>query len=937
MKTMVRFWLCCCVVAAAWSSITPARASITEYQAAVRGETTLVSYYTFDAGNAQDSQSSNHGTLAGSATFGTGVGAGADRALVLNGTGHVNLGQVDAFDFISGAGTVEAWVRADWPSSPGYNPALFADRNGGPVNWSVHLEASKSAGGLWNGSSYQPMTLAAVGATWHHLAVVFDTDPSLGTGTFSMYWDGVLAGVREQGIGSDPTQPTELGSSSTAGAERWVGALDEVAFYSTALSAATIQAHYTAFLVGDPPGILVQPRGGTFLAGIPLTLSVSAKGAQLGYQWYKNGSALPGQTGATLTLPSLQAGDAAGYHVVVSNPAGQAASDTVSVTLGDLPNKLKQYQAAVLAEPGLEAYYAFDGLNAKDTKLNYDGSLQGSAGFGEGIGGGAGKALVLDGGGHVNLGEVPVFDFLLGTGTVETWIRADWTANPGYNPAIIADRDSGPVNWSLHMNAGKEVAGIWNGSTYQPQATPGTGTAWHHLAVVFDYDADQGVSTTTLYWDGQPSGTAQQGLGVSPDAPTELGSASVAGQERWIGALDEVAFYSTPLSAARILAHFEAFVAGDPPVITSQPVGGSFLSGDAVVLSAGAQGVNVSYQWFKDGAPLPGETSASLTLAAIAPGDAGVYKLRAANAAGSVDSDGASVRVVVPNLAAYQSAIQAETSLISYYPFDAATAEDAKGSNDGTLQGDAAFTPGVGRSADQALLLAGGGWVNLQQVEAFDFQDGSGTVEAWVRADWSASPGYNPAIFADRNGNPVNWSVHMEASKAAGGLWNGSSYAPLPLVDTGTRWHHLAAVFDRADGNSKFTLYWDGTALSTTLQGLGPAPESPTELGSSSPDGQELWIGALDEVAFYSDALPASAVRAHYQALMGGSAEPPTLAFSLAGTELTLSWPADATGFTLESTDALPATAWAAVPGVANNRITVNVSNGMRFFRLHGP
>lgn len=936
MKTALPI-LPCCLVATLLCSTQSMLASITEYQAAVKSEPSLISYYTFDAGNANDSQAANNGTVVGNATYGTGVGGGTDKAIVLDGTGHVNLGQVDAFDFVSGYGTVEAWIRADWPSSPGYNPAIFTDRDGGPVNWSVHMEASKAGAGLWNGSSYQPLALAGTGTTWHHLAVVFDFDANLGVNTFTLYWDGVPAGVRQQTIGADPTPPTELGSASASGQERWIGALDEVAFYSEALSAATIQAHYTAFLVGDPPKILTQPAGGTYLAGVPLTLSVEAKGAQLSYQWFKNDAPVAGATSATLTISPLAAGDAGAYRVVVTNPAGQAASDTVQVALGDLPSKLKQYQAAVKAESSLVSLYSFDGLTANDAKAAHDGTLQGGARFGDGIGGAAGKALALDGTGHVNLGEVDAFDFLLGTGTVEAWVRADWTANPGYNPAIITDRDGGPVNWSIHMNAGKDAAGVWNGTSYQPQPTPGTGTAWHHLAVVFDYDLNQGVPIMTLYWDGQPAGTAQQGLGVSSDAPTELGSASAAGQERWIGALDEVAFYSEALSAAAIQAHFAAFVAGDPPVITSQPLGGSFTAGDTVTLSAGAQGVNVSYQWFKDGSPIAGETSATLTFAAIAAGDAGTYKLRATNAAGSVDSDNAVVRVIVPDLAAYKTAVQAEPSLVSYYTFDAANADDAKSSNNGTLQGDAGFTPGVGRGADQALLLGGAGWVNLEQVEAFDFLDGSGTVEAWIRADWTASPGYNPAIFADRNGNPVNWSVHMEASKAGGGLWNGSTYSPLPLAGTGTRWHHLAAVFDRTGGNSTFTLYWDGSPVSTTLQGLGPAPESPTELGSSSPDGQELWIGALDEVAFYSDALPATAILSHYQALLGGPTELPAVQFSLTGKQLTLSWPADATGFTLESADALPATTWSAVPGVVNNRVTIDVSAGTRFYRLRNP
>ncbi|MCZ7640586.1 MAG: LamG domain-containing protein [Verrucomicrobia bacterium] len=193
------------------------RASLTEYQAAVRSEPSLISYYTFDAGNARDTKAANHGTVSGNATYDTGAGGGADRALVLNGTGHVNLGQVDAFDFLTGTGSVEAWIRADWTSSPGYNPAIFADRDGGPVNWSVHLEASKAAGGLWNGSSYQPMAVPAPGTGWHHLVVVFDYDATTGASTFTLYWDGQLMGVREQALGITPEAPTQLGSSAPGG------------------------------------------------------------------------------------------------------------------------------------------------------------------------------------------------------------------------------------------------------------------------------------------------------------------------------------------------------------------------------------------------------------------------------------------------------------------------------------------------------------------------------------------------------------------------------------------------------------------------------------------------------------------------------------------------------------------------------------------------
>lgn len=920
-----------------WLGASTLQASLTEYQAAVRSEPSLISYYTFDAGEALDTKASNHGTVVGSAAYEAGAGGGVDRAIVLNGTGHVSLGPVDAFDFLTGTGSVEAWVRADWTTSPGYNPAVFADRDGGPVNWSVHLEASKAAGGLWNGSSYQPMAVPAPGTSWHHLVVVFDYDLGTGLSTFTMYWDGEWMGAREQALGISPEAPTQLGSAAPGGQERWIGALDEVAFYSEALSPATVQAHYLAFLVGDPPVIEQAPVGGVFLTGVPLTLSASAKGAQLTYQWFKDDTAIPGATSDTLTFAALTPGDAGTYRLEVTNPSGQVSTEPVAVALGSLPTRLQQYQAAVRAEGSLVSHYPFDGLTARDAAGANHGTAAGRIGFADGLGGGAGKALLLDGAGHVNLGQVEAFDFAWGVGTVEAWVRADWLVSPGYNPTLFADRDGNPVNWSVHLTADKSVAGLWNGSTYQPHATPGAGTAWHHLAAVFDYDTSLGEYTFTLYWDGEPAGTSLQALGIVPEAPTQLGSASAAGQERWVGALDEVAFYSEALSAASIRAHYAAFVAGEPPVITVQPVGRTYLVGDTGTLSVGAQGVDLTYQWFKDGTPLSGATAATLALIGLAPDDAGTYRVQVSNPSGAVASDAATVRVIVPDLAAYQSAIREEASLISYYTFDAGDVADTKAANHGTIEGEAGFVGGVGRGDDQAVLLSEAGHVNLGQVAAFDFPDGQGTIEAWVRADWTSSPGYNPAIVADRDGGPVNWSVHMGAGKDVGGLWNGATYQPLPLAGTGMAWHHLAVVFNRDNAGSTFALYWDGALVSTTLQALGNAPDSPTQLGSASPVGQERWIGALDEVAFYAEPLGADAIQRHYQALMGGPSEPPVLAYTLDGTQLTLSWSDAAAGFTLESAPALPAAQWVAVPGVADNRVTVNASAGTQFYRLRRP
>ncbi|MSU22054.1 MAG: hypothetical protein EXS30_11750 [Pedosphaera sp.] len=61
----------------------------------------------------------------------------------------------------------------------------------------------------------------------------------------------------------------------------------------------------------------------------------------------------------------------------------------------------------------------------------------------------------------------------------------------------------------------------------------------------------------------------------------------------------------------------------------------------------------------------------------------------------------------------------------------------------------------------------------------------------------------------------------------------------------------------------------------------------------------------------------------------------PPLAVSRSGNSITISWPQAATGFTLQSAAALPATAWQAVPGVVNNSVTVVPGAGNTFYRLN--
>lgn len=85
------------------------------------------------------------------------------------------------------------------------------------------------------------------------------------------------------------------------------------------------------------PVITTQPKPQTARVGDSVTFAVEATGLDLKYQWHKGSAALAGATRASLELKSVQVSDAGTYSVVVSNTAGQRASDPADLTVLSAP------------------------------------------------------------------------------------------------------------------------------------------------------------------------------------------------------------------------------------------------------------------------------------------------------------------------------------------------------------------------------------------------------------------------------------------------------------------------------------------------------------------------------------------------------------------------------------------------------------------------
>ncbi len=105
--------------------------------------------------------------------------------------------------------------------------------------------------------------------------------------------------------------------------------------------------HHTAALIG--PIVTTQPVGQTFAVGTDLSLSVSAVGTGLTYQWLHNGTNILGATSSILNLVNPSAAAAGVYRVVVNSAAGGSTASKDVTLLALSFGDLKFYAGITLA------------------------------------------------------------------------------------------------------------------------------------------------------------------------------------------------------------------------------------------------------------------------------------------------------------------------------------------------------------------------------------------------------------------------------------------------------------------------------------------------------------------------------------------------------------------------------------------------------------
>jgi hypothetical protein len=462
--------------------------------------------------------------------------------------------------------------------------------------------------------------------------------------------------------------------------------VDEVAGY-TGLRVVGLRG--LAELPGTPPSITTQPAGQLAATGESVTFQVVASGSSpLSYQWRKDGNAVSGATSPSYHIASVATTDAGDYRVVVSNPVGVVTSAvarlTVRNTIPGAFNTGVDDSKVALADGSVDPHYKLlvnpDGTGdsplvedstvfpivtgpwvANNDKSKWIGprvETSGSAG-GDATAGNYTYRTIVDLTGFDPGSVVVTGDWATDNAGLDILVNGHSTGQPntvqfvGFTPFTL-DRF-----WVAGPN---EVDFVLNNSAVgytglRVDHIRALGTALPAGTLPFIVEQPQSVNATltervtfTVRANGTPPLQYQWFYGVDA-LPGETGSSLTFILDFPDQAGDYSVEVSSPLGTVHsTVAHLTL---REAPAILTQPQGGFFAVGDTAVLTVTANGVEpLSYQWSKNGNPIPGATTPTLTLANLTSGDSGTYVVRVSNFAGAATSADAVVTVLdlIPGL-----------------------------------------------------------------------------------------------------------------------------------------------------------------------------------------------------------------------------------------------------------------------------------------------
>lgn len=660
-------------------TVVPVRTDDTAfYRAAILEETSLFAYYPVDGDTGTALTNTRNAALNGTLDAVVSYDGRTDRsygqrALRFRRDGGVRVPANPAFDFPGGTGTVEAIIYLE-PTVTAGEATIFSVADQEAVYFRFYAGLDGGSLAYDDDQLEAPLTWAvpaSLKGRFAHVALTF------GGGQMTAYVDGESLGSKPlSSFGYITGLPGNIGSAGTdfdgVVQSPWLGTIDELAVYSTALPALTMAVHNSRFRFGTAvtaPEIASQPSGSfSLLAGGAPAFRVVATGtAPLSYQWKHNGADVtdnPTATTATLVLNGATAAMSGEYTVTVSNPQGSVVSQPFTVTFVPPPDA---YSALVL-EDNPSAYWRLNettGTAVKDYAGGLDGIYSPTVIPGEEGPPGIHPDTAVKFPGNADPVGNAVIPFSptinpAGPFSIECWVKPSQSGQNSLAVLASQNRDTGRAGyaiyqglngsfWEVHFGTGETVMFLQGG----PEPAAGR---WDHIVATWD-----GNNLARMYVNGTLVSTVEASpLRPNLSVPLEIGSRFHGGVP-YNGTVDEVAIYNHELSVEQIRKHWS--VAWIPAVITQPPPAAvSATEASTITLSAEVSGFPNTYQWLRNGVPLEagenpdgsphfpqGVNSPQLVISGITQADAGTYRLVVTNPLGEQQSPNVVV-TFVPDL-----------------------------------------------------------------------------------------------------------------------------------------------------------------------------------------------------------------------------------------------------------------------------------------------
>lgn len=301
----------------------------------------LAAFYPFNGNAADESGNGNSGTLIGTQSAQDRFGV-ENAAYSFNGTSdYIEIPSSPSLAFGAQI-TASAWICPDRLYPPQYQEGFQAMQivgKGfdveGAADWMFSVNGDMERPGLMLGIwTYWDSARVVESNVWCH--VVFTYDGS----TMKTYVDAVPSG---QYSASGPFRITDgavrIGAYAPVNGIQskcfFSGKIDGVRIYSRALSDGDVQQLYDSEKPpAVSPGIASQSPDQTVLAGTNAVLDVGASGpTPYTFQWFFNGTNLPGVTASSLVLTNVQLEQEGLYTATVSNPYGSVTSAPIVLTV----------------------------------------------------------------------------------------------------------------------------------------------------------------------------------------------------------------------------------------------------------------------------------------------------------------------------------------------------------------------------------------------------------------------------------------------------------------------------------------------------------------------------------------------------------------------------------------------------------------------------